>query len=122
MTKFELNIVESGRRAFFTGLKPTDNVFKAGSRARSLWAKGLPRRESRNQRRRRRRCRRDDREERMTLTEDQIERRIERMTDALDRRFMAGLLTQQEYDSNMADLRKWEDGQYFANERAGAGR
>lgn len=54
----------------------------------------------------------------MTLTEDQIETRAARMTDDIDRRFMAGLLTQKQYDGEMADLRRWEDGQRFANKRS----
>src|SRR5438105_1200201 len=35
-----VNITESGRRAFAAGIKATDNPFKIGSQARSLWSKG----------------------------------------------------------------------------------
>lgn len=45
------------------------------------------------------------------MTEDQIERRIEKMVDALDRQFLAGAITQKQYDSNMADLDKWAEDQ-----------
>jgi hypothetical protein len=46
----------------------------------------------------------------MSLTEEQIELRVERMTDDIDRRFMAGLLTRESYDKEMADLARWADG------------
>ena len=46
------------------------------------------------------------------LTEDQIERRIERMMDSLDRKFMAGAIDAKTYDSGVADLRKWEEAKY----------
>ena len=46
------------------------------------------------------------------LTEDQIERRIERMMDSLDRKFMAGVIDQKAYDSGIADLRRWEEAKY----------
>lgn len=35
-----VNISESGRRAFDAGIKISDNPFKIGSEARSLWSKG----------------------------------------------------------------------------------
>ena len=54
----------------------------------------------------------------MTLTEDQIERRIEKMVDNIDRRLMAGLMSPKDYDREMRDLREWERSQYFANKRA----
>lgn len=50
-------------------------------------------------------------------TEEQIERRIEKQTDRLDHQFMSGLLTQQQYDSSIAAMRKWEEGARFANKR-----
>lgn len=56
------------------------------------------------------------------LTEDQIEVRVERMMDNIDRRFMAGLLSQKAYNAEVADLRRWSDGQYFANKRIGEAR
>jgi hypothetical protein len=46
------------------------------------------------------------------MTEDQIERRVEKMVDHLDRIFMAGLIDQASYDSQMADLQRWADRQY----------
>jgi hypothetical protein len=46
------------------------------------------------------------------LTEDQIERRVERAMDALDARLMAGSLTQAEYDHEVMILDKWASQQY----------
>jgi hypothetical protein len=43
------------------------------------------------------------------LTEDQIERRVEKMTDNIDARFLAGHLTQDAYDKEMADLAHWAE-------------
>jgi hypothetical protein len=40
---------------------------------------------------------------------DQIERKVARMIDHLDRLFMAGQIDQKTYDSAMTDLRQWED-------------
>lgn len=48
----------------------------------------------------------------MPLTEEQIERRVERITDNADRRLMSGSLTQEAYGKEMADLNKWAEGQY----------
>jgi hypothetical protein len=45
------------------------------------------------------------------MTEDQIERRVEKMIDHLDRQLMAGALSEKDYTTNMADLRRWEDAQ-----------
>lgn len=47
------------------------------------------------------------------LTEDRIERRVERATDALDARLIAGRLTQEEYDREIKALDQW------ATEQAG---
>ena len=44
-----------------------------------------------------------------TLTEDQIERRVERLMDHLDRVFLAGLIDQQSYDAGVKDLDDWAD-------------
>ena len=44
------------------------------------------------------------------MTEDEIERRVEKMTDHLDRLFMRGSMTQREYDEAMRDLALWADG------------
>jgi hypothetical protein len=46
------------------------------------------------------------------LTESQIELRIERMVDHLDRVFLNGDISQSVYDAGMNDLRIWEDEQY----------
>lgn len=46
------------------------------------------------------------------MTEDQIERTVESKTNGIDRRFMAGSLTQAEYDTEMRDLTRWADAQY----------
>lgn len=43
------------------------------------------------------------------MTEDQIERKVEAQTDALDRALMSGRLTQAEYDRRMAELSRWAD-------------
>jgi hypothetical protein len=48
------------------------------------------------------------------MTEDQIERAVERKVDALDAIFMAGTITQTEYDSRMRDISDWADRQYAA--------
>ena len=45
------------------------------------------------------------------MTEDQIERRVEKMTDSLDRQFMAGAISQKDYDSAMRELAQWADRQ-----------
>jgi len=41
------------------------------------------------------------------MTEQQLEARIERMIDRLDRDFMAGLLTQEEYDIEFIAIQSW---------------
>ena len=46
------------------------------------------------------------------MTEDQIERRIEMMTDHLDRMFMDGMFSQRYYDKAMRDLDEWAEAQY----------
>lgn len=48
------------------------------------------------------------------MTEDQIERRVERMVDHLDALLLAGELSQRDYDSNMRDLDRWAEAQYAA--------
>lgn len=53
------------------------------------------------------------------MTEDQIERRVEKMTDHLDRCLMSGAMTQRDYDKNMRELNRWSEAQYFANKRVG---
>jgi len=56
------------------------------------------------------------------MTEDQIERRVERMMDHLDRVFLNGDLSQVEYDKAVAELSRWADCQYIANHRYGVER
>lgn len=46
------------------------------------------------------------------LTADQIERRVERETDKIDAAFMAGRLSQAEYDTEMKSLSEWADREY----------
>jgi hypothetical protein len=46
------------------------------------------------------------------LTEDQIERIVERETDRLDKALMKGVLTQEEYDREIIVLDKWASQQY----------
>lgn len=43
------------------------------------------------------------------MTEDQIERRVEKMVDALDRQLMAGTMSQQDYTKAMRDLDRWAE-------------
>jgi hypothetical protein len=49
-----------------------------------------------------------------TLTADQIERKVERAIDALDRAFLAGRLSQEAYDAEIVAWDKWADQQYRA--------
>lgn len=51
------------------------------------------------------------------MSEEQIERRVERRVDALDARFMAGLLSQSEYDAEMARIHKWASEAYLNEAR-----
>lgn len=46
------------------------------------------------------------------LTEDQIERHVERMIDRLDVRFVRGALTQAEYDLRMRAIDDWAQREY----------
>ncbi len=41
------------------------------------------------------------------MTEDQIERKVERFVDHLDRAFTAGQIDQAAYDSAMRDIDDW---------------
>jgi hypothetical protein len=41
------------------------------------------------------------------LTEDQVERAIERQVDAADRAFMAGRISQVDYDKLIRDIDAW---------------
>jgi hypothetical protein len=51
------------------------------------------------------------------MTEAEIERRVERMMDALDAQLMRGALTQGEYDSNVRDLNAWAEAKFAENGR-----
>ncbi len=51
------------------------------------------------------------------MTEDQIERAVERKTDGLDARFMARKLTQAEYDAEHRAIARWADTQYRFRQR-----
>ena len=46
------------------------------------------------------------------MTEEQIELAVERQTDALDRQYMAGRLTDDAYKALLRDLDAWAEGQY----------
>lgn len=47
-----------------------------------------------------------------TMTEDQIERAVERKTNSADNAFMNGILSQEEYDFHMTEINKWAENQY----------
>jgi hypothetical protein len=47
------------------------------------------------------------------LTEDQIETRIERMIDHLDRAYLAGQIDEKTYDLAMRDLHAWAEAKYL---------
>lgn len=51
------------------------------------------------------------------MTEDQIERKVEREMDKLDRKLMDGLITQEQYDLEVDALERWSDQQYRHMER-----
>lgn len=46
------------------------------------------------------------------MTEDQIERKCERLMDHLDRVFMSGSISQEDYNKAVCDLNNWADRQY----------
>lgn len=46
------------------------------------------------------------------LTEDLIERRVERMVDHLDRVFMSGQMTEKNYTLAMRELHQWAEEEY----------
>ena len=50
------------------------------------------------------------------MTEEQIERRVERMMDHLDRVFMAGQIDQKTYDLGVRDLHEWAEAKYREHE------
>ena len=47
-----------------------------------------------------------------TMTNDDIEIRVEKRTDGIDRRYMAGLLTTEEYNVQMEALDQWANIEY----------
>ena len=46
------------------------------------------------------------------MTEDQIETRVERRIDRIDRDYMSGLSCAADYDAAMQTIRSWADEQY----------
>ena len=46
------------------------------------------------------------------MTEEEIERRVERSMDMIDRKLMAGTMSQAEYDQAVKDLNAWAERQY----------
>lgn len=60
-----------------------------------------------------------DWDKRVPLSEDRIERMVERMTDRLDARFMAGDFEREDYDRRSREVGDWATRQYaFAKEAA----
>ena len=51
------------------------------------------------------------------MTEDQIELKVEREMDKLDRKLIDGLITQTRYDLEVDELERWADRQYQQLER-----
>lgn len=52
-----------------------------------------------------------------TMTEDQIERRVEKMIDHLDACYLRGSMTKKNYDAAIKELHQWAEGQRFARKR-----
>ena len=50
--------------------------------------------------------------ENLTLTESQIEYRVEKAIDRLDRQFMSNQIAQDQYDRDMLSLDKWAEQEY----------
>lgn len=46
------------------------------------------------------------------LTEEQIERMVERQIDRLDRHLLSNQITQEQYDRDIVSLDKWASQQY----------
>lgn len=51
------------------------------------------------------------------MTEDQIELKVEKEMDKLDRKLMDGRITQDQYDLEVDALERWSDQQYRYLER-----
>lgn len=47
------------------------------------------------------------------MTSEQIERKVERMTDHLDRLFREGLMTEDNYHKALRDLEWWAEQKYM---------
>lgn len=47
------------------------------------------------------------------MTEDQIEREVEKRVDRLDRNFMNSFMTQADYDAAMRAIDRWAEYQYL---------
>lgn len=47
-----------------------------------------------------------------TLTEEQIETRVERAIDRLDRHLLSNQITQKQYDRDIVSIDKWASQQY----------
>lgn len=50
----------------------------------------------------------------LKLTEDQIERQVERMFDELDRRYVSGEVSTENYRAQSESIDQWARGQYEA--------
>jgi hypothetical protein len=48
------------------------------------------------------------------MSEDEVERRVERMVDALDRRFLTSKMDQAQYDAEMAKIDAWSQAAWTA--------
>jgi hypothetical protein len=44
--------------------------------------------------------------------EEQIENRVERLTDNLDRLWLRGAITERQYNQSMKELHKWAEAKY----------
>lgn len=53
------------------------------------------------------------------LTETQIEYRVEKAIDRLDRHFMSNQITQEQYDRDIVSLDKWAEQEYQHSKYAG---
>jgi hypothetical protein len=55
----------------------------------------------------------------LPMSEEQIERHVERMVDRLDRAFLAGEFGQIEYNKQMHEINRWADVEYRFRQTAG---
>lgn len=53
------------------------------------------------------------------LTEDQIETRVEKAIDGLDRQLMTNKISQEEYDRDIVAIDKWASQQYEYSKQMG---